>query len=222
MAMTIEEMQAILDAEALGQRNEAEAPEKADEPSDGKLRLKKTIPATAPGTQPELPLAAVRSPTSAAPRREPSAFRSAMSLMTMLIVLGGICYLGWRFLHRASDEEPVEEVEVRVATVTPRPVKRTRPAYSTRDATYTTLEATCPTCLGKGNHKIPGAKLASSVYGCPVCSSRGTRTLEIPKGQSLCADCRGMGRKGVLDDFFATKRRYKSESCKSCRGNGHK
>lgn len=214
MAMTIEEIQASLDAEALKKENESKA---SEAPSDGKLRLKKTIAAAAPKIQPPIPVPPAQSAPSASSTGEPGGFRSVINFITIIIILCGACYLGWRFVHKKSPVEPKRSWAEPAKEVAPVAVSATG-----AEPAFTELEVTCPTCLGAGRHQIPGAKLASSFYGCPVCASRGKRSLQIPRGQTVCVDCSGMGRKGVLDDFFATRQRYKAEACETCRGKGYR
>jgi hypothetical protein len=218
MTMTMEEIQAAMDAEAVGETKPAE-PTEAELPDAqpaGKLRLKKRMPAPELRMQPEVVPEQAPRATPRNTRRTPGAFRSAMSLMTILLVLGAIVYFGWRFM-RPEKVEPIQEVTAAVIPAAPvsRPAapRNTQPAMITRDAT-------CPTCSGSGKHRIPGSQLASSVYGCPVCGSKGTRTVRMAQGQRLCSDCSGMGRKGMLNDLFKTKRRYKAVRCTKCRGKG--
>ena len=225
MTMTMEEIQAAMDAEVLGDTKPAE-PTEAELPEAqpaGKLRLKKRMPAPKPTVQAEVvPEKAPRAATKNA-RMTPGAFRSAMSLVTILLVLGAIVYFGWRFM-RPEKVEPIQAVTaagVPADTASRPAVPASRPAVPrTAQPTMITRDATCPTCSGSGKHRIPGSNLATSVYGCPVCGSKGTRTVKMAQGQRLCSDCRGMGRKGMLNDLFKTKRRYKAIRCTKCRGKG--
>ena len=161
--------------------------------------------------------------TRPVPSRSGNGTLIGILLLLLIATTLAAVYLGIR-THQQSQE--IQRLKAQPKSLAPRvaPVARAtiekKPVMTVkRIPRFTAETATCRLCEGSAKVTLERARQDPVVYPCPVCRAMGSTTIEVPRGNILCAECGGIGRVGRAPKRPQTEK-YTARLCVKCNGQG--